>query len=477
MIRDIAKNIVALSVNGGIRILFGMIVQILIGRVMGAENLGKFAVMTAYFAIFQIVMQLGLPTLLIREISRQRQDAARYWWTGTVLLLAAGAMAWGLEVGIATLWGHPHDTFQMVVISGLGLIPFGLIITSEATVRGLERMEVIPVVQTIAYTVYTAVVVLVLYLHASVVMLAWALLSLQVVAGALYIMYFAYRRVILSRVHVDVALARRLIRQAFHFYGPSLAGVVPNRITIIIVAKLLGEQAGGILNAAQVLTRALFFMGSAYFEALYPALSRLFLAGKERFRTGVRLAVQYGFLFSATLSLAMMAWAPWLIGWIFGLPEYQASVPLLRILVWQAVFFVLNGTLGTVEMSANRQDLTFYIALAKVLVFAVIIPVSTLLGGLTGTAMGILVSSGVALLLHMVAVERVTRGIPPMAFWLKAIGVILVSALVTLWGPVSSLWAILPLSLATYIGGLVLVGTIRWHDMQTLRAHLTRGPL
>ncbi len=467
MIRNIVKNIIALSINGGIRILFGMIIQVLIGRLLGAESLGKFAVMTAYIAIFQVVMQLGLPNLLIRETARHRDEVSRYWWSTVVVLVLAGLVAWGVQSMVAFLWGHPTDTYTMVVVSGISLIPFGVVIASEATLRGLERMEIIPLVQTIAYTLYTFAILVVVLLHLSVVALGWAMVLLQTVGASLYLLYLARARVV-QRVWIDLNLTRYLLRLAPHFYGLPVAAIIPNRVAIIIIAKILGEEAGGIFNAAQVLARALFFISTGYSEALYPALSRLFLQGWDRFRQGVRMGIQYGLVFSAVLSLGMMAWAPWLVDWVFGLGEYGDAVPLLRILVWQAVLFVLNGVLGVVEMAANRQDLTFYIAIAKVIAFLVIIPVFTYVGGLTGAALGILVSSGTSVALHIWAVHRVTRGVPSWHVWARALLVVVGAVVVVLFTREMPLWVAGVVPILVYLLGLPVLRLVRWTDVRTV---------
>ncbi|NPA91024.1 MAG: flippase [Chloroflexi bacterium] len=474
MVRNIIKNVIALSVNGGIRIVFGMIIQVLIGRLLGAESLGKFAVMTAYIAIFQVVMQLGLPNLLIRETARHRDEASRYWWSTVVVLVLAGAVAWGVQSLVAFLWGHPPDTYAMVVVSGISLIPFGVVIASEATLRGLERMEIIPLVQTIAYTLYTLAVLVAVMLHLSVVALGWAMVLLQTVGAILYLLYLARAHVV-QRVWIDLGLTRHLLRLAPHFYGLPVAAIIPNRIAIIIIAKILGEEASGIFNAAQVLARSLFFISTGYSEALYPALSRLFLQGWDRFRRGVRLGIQYGLVFSAVLSLGMMAWAPWLVDWVFGLTEYAGAVPLLRILVWQAVLFVLNGVLGVVEMAANRQDLTFYIAIAKVIAFLVIIPIFTYVGGLTGAALGILVSSGSSVILHIWAVHRVTRGVPPWHVWARAGVVIAGSVAVAQVLQHTPLWIAGTVPVLVYAMGLLLLRLVQWSDIRTVTAQFMPG--
>ncbi len=473
MVRNIVKNVVALGFNGGIRVLFGMVVQVLIARALGAEGLGKFAVMTAYIAIFQVVMQLGLPNLLIREVARHREDASHYWWSTVLVLIAAGAGAWGLQVLVATLWGHPQDTYQMVVVAGASLVPFGVVIGSEATLRGLERMEVIPTVQTVAYTVYALAVLLVVSSGWSVVALGWAMVALQGTGATLYVLYLTYRRVV-RRPQVDPGLARDLLRQAPHFYGLPLAAIVPNRVGIIIIAKILGEEASGIFNAAQLLARALFFVSTGYSEALYPALSRLYLAGMERFRQGVKLGIYYGVVFSATLSLTMMAWAPLLVDVVFDAQEYQAAVPILQVLTWQAVLFVLNGVMGVVEMAANRQDLTFYIAVAKVVIFLVVIPIATLTGGLMGAAVGVLLSSGASVALHSWAVQRVAQGLPSWQMTLRALGVIVLGVVTTLLTRKQGLWVASAVPLVVYGVGLVLFGVIRREDVSLLVAQFAR---
>lgn len=465
MLRNITKNVLALGVNGGVRIFFGMIIQILIARALGAEALGKFAVMTAYIAIFQVVTQLGLPNLLIREVARHREEAGLYWWSTAPVLVGGGLAAWALQALIAGLWGHPPDTYAMVVIAGGSLVPFGIVIGSEATLRGLERMEVIPTVQTIAYSVYTLGVLGVVLLHLPITALGWAMVLLQTTGALLYLLYLGARRVI-HRPQIDTKLARALLRQAPHFYGLPVAAIIPERVGIIIIAKMLGEEASGIFNAAQVLARALLFISTGYSEALYPALSRLFVTGWERFRQGVRLSFYYGLVLSAVLSLAMAAWAPWLVDMVFDARAYHDAIPLLRILSWQAVLFVLNGVLSVTEMAANRQDLMFYVSVAKVLIFLIVLPVTTWLGGLPGAALGSILGAVITVAIHAAVVHRIARGLPSagsVARALAAVGLSIASVALTVR---LGLLVASSVPLVVYTVALFALGAIRRADIE-----------
>ncbi len=473
MVQSVAKNALALSVNGSLRVLFGMIIQILIARALGAEALGKFAVMTAYIAIFQVITQLGLPNLLVREVARHREDASRYWWTTAMVLFLAGGGAWALQVGVATLWGHPPDTYAMVVVAGLSLVPFGLVITTEATLRGLERMGIIPAVQIIAYTVYTLGVLVTVLWRLPLVFLGWSMVALQVTGAGLYLAYLFSRQVV-RQPQVDIQLARDLLRQSPHFYGLPMAAIVPNRVGIIIIAKIIGEEASGIFNAAQLLARALFFVSTGYSEALYPALSRLFVAGKDRFRMGARMATYYGLVFSAGLALAMTAWAPWLVGWIFGRAEYQPAIPVLRLLAWEVVLFVLNGVLGVIEMAVNRQDLTFYIAVAKTVVYTAIIALGTYLGGVMGAAIGTLISGAFSVGLHIMVVNHLVQSIPSLGEWLRGSLAIALSVGVVRLTAHTPLWAAGIIPVTVYAVALVLFGVVRYTDIRDFWGHLNQ---
>lgn len=466
MVRNITKNALALAVSGGVRILFGMIIQVVIARALGAEVLGKFAVMTAYIAIFQVVAQLGLQDLLVREVARHRDEAGVYWWSTAPVLVVGGMAAWALQTLIATLWGHPADTYLMVIIAGASLVPFGIVIVSEATLRGLERMEVIPTVQSIAYSVYALGVVLVALLRLPIVTLGWAMVALQVVSALLYTLYLAARRVV-RWPRIDVTLARALLRQAPHFYGVPVAAIIPERVGIIIIAKILGEEASGIFNIAQVLVRALFFVSVGYSEALYPALSRLFVAGEERFRQGVRQSIYYGLVLPTVLSLTMAAWAPWLVDVVFDARTYHDAIPLLRILSWTAVFFVLNGVFSVIEMAANRQDLMFYVSVAKVVIFLIVLPVATWWGGLTGAAIGSVVGGLITIFIHAGVIHRLTRGLPAPGRVVRALAAIalgIVAMAMTLPLP---FWAAMSVPLIVYPLALFTLGALRLQDVTT----------
>jgi len=472
-LQRVLRNTVALSFTGGVRVAFGLVIQVLIARALGPEGLGKFAIMTAYIAIFQVIARFGLDNLLVREVSRHRTETARYWWSSLIVFFVTSWGAWGLLAIVATVWGHPPDTYRMVLIAGASLIPFAFVICAESVLRGLERMEIIPVVQMIAYTIYLASTVLVLVMRWSVVALGWTQVAMHTGGALLYVAYLL-RRGALGPVRLDLGLSRRLVRQTPHFFVLALASVFPTRFGVVVIGKMLGEEASGILNAAQLFLRALRFVSIGYAEALYPAFSRLFTFKRENFVAGARAGIRYGIAFSVGMSLMLVGWAPLLVG-IFKNPAYLAAVPVLYILSWRLVFATLNGILNSVQMAANRQDLSMYIALVKVVAFLIAVPVLTALFDLAGAALGMLAAPLVGFVLNVWAVHRIARVLPRAGIWLRVVagvGISLVVLLLTRGMPTVVGGS---LSLLVYVVSLVALGVLTREDASMLAQFFNRS--
>jgi len=94
------------------RIALNTALSLLVARRLGAEGLGKYAVLTAYIQVFQVFTALGLPQLVIREMAR-RPHERRYWFQGAVVtqLLAAGGGA-AILILITNVLDYPVDTAQ-----------------------------------------------------------------------------------------------------------------------------------------------------------------------------------------------------------------------------------------------------------------------------------------------------------------------------------------------------------------------------
>ena len=115
-------------------------VFVLVARYMGKEALGQYAFAFGLTSFFGIVLDLGLNTLLVREIAQDGTRSPVYISHATMLksmlsgvtLLALGMMVWISE--------YPRHVAAMVMLFGTALCLNGLAETFHSTFKGFQRM-------------------------------------------------------------------------------------------------------------------------------------------------------------------------------------------------------------------------------------------------------------------------------------------------------------------------------------------------
>ena len=67
--------------------VFFCFIIIIITRLLGVEDFGRFTFALSFVALFAILADLGLNTLTIREVAREKDKAAKYFTNGAFLKL------------------------------------------------------------------------------------------------------------------------------------------------------------------------------------------------------------------------------------------------------------------------------------------------------------------------------------------------------------------------------------------------------
>ena len=68
--RRVLVNTGALTSASLYRILTSFVLQLLIARILGVEGLGHYTIAMAYLNVSQVISELGLPALLVRDLAQ-----------------------------------------------------------------------------------------------------------------------------------------------------------------------------------------------------------------------------------------------------------------------------------------------------------------------------------------------------------------------------------------------------------------------
>ena len=121
-VRKIAKN------TGGViagNVAFGFIslfVIVYLARYLGTEGFGKYSFVFVYLAFFNIITDLGLQQILVREMAREPSTTPKLIGNAYVIRLLLTVFAVGLTIIIITLLPYPADTTLYVYIASFTLL-------------------------------------------------------------------------------------------------------------------------------------------------------------------------------------------------------------------------------------------------------------------------------------------------------------------------------------------------------------------
>jgi len=386
--RNLLKNTFSLTLAQVMRVGLNSFLSLSIAHWLGAEGLGKYAILTAYFLIFRTLIAMGVPRFAIREIA-QRPDVEekRRWFQAMVVNQSVGAAAGvGLLIAASHLLSHPPDTTRALGIAALALLPQGLSWAIESVFQAEERMELIAVAQVAGRIAQVLGSVIALWLGQGIITLGWMLVLGQTLSTVIEL-FIITRDGFWQAFQADVKRAIRLSRLSFDFFVQSILATTFTKTGTLLLAWLAGEEAVGMYSAAHLIIQVVNFLSLGYSQAIYPVLSRLFVTS----RTSMIAVMQR----STTLVLAVTVWAALqitivaqpLIDLLYG-KEYALAVQVLRIEAPFVVLFLWNALFSSSLLASGRQRKSITVSGVKLATSLGYYPPLVVRLGASGAALG-----------------------------------------------------------------------------------------
>ena len=115
---QVVRNTAANLVGRGLALLFSAGGTIVLARFLGSERLGEYGAIYAYLTLFAWIAAFGFEPVLVREISRERENASSLLHTAAVMsgFLSVGAV--GAAILVAPLAGYAGHLRTLLILAG-----------------------------------------------------------------------------------------------------------------------------------------------------------------------------------------------------------------------------------------------------------------------------------------------------------------------------------------------------------------------
>ena len=140
-VRRIARNTAVLLVAQVASYLLAFFYAMYAARYLGAAGYGILAFALAFTAIFGVLTDLGLSSLMTRQVARDRSQALKYLANVGLMKTTLVAITFGLIALTINLMDYPQETITVVYLLGLYVILTTFAQMFYSIFQAFERME------------------------------------------------------------------------------------------------------------------------------------------------------------------------------------------------------------------------------------------------------------------------------------------------------------------------------------------------
>lgn len=320
------------------------------------SEFGRYSFVIAYIAFFGIFTDLGINTVLTRDISGKTTEAREGFGHALTIRLIY-TVATSVAV-FASLWflGYPAGILELAAAASLSLFFSyrGLFLRTAFDIPFQVNLKMgYPAVVNFLNEVMTlGVIVALIYNKTS---LLWLVLAINLVNIPWFVgMAYVSIRQIRPSFSFDAPAWKRIIRESMPLGLASLLEGVFILIPVFLLSRLATDEAIGFYSLPFRLVASLWIVPVAVMVSLLPKMSRDAVFCENGVRDGFVRGLKLILLAGVPMALITDYYAEAIIG-LFADKSYADSARALRVMGWGALAYFINTVFYYTFTAAGKQ--------------------------------------------------------------------------------------------------------------------------
>jgi len=470
----VVANAVYLLATNVYRVLLNMAIFFVIARLLGTEELGRYAFALSYATLFSVAADLGLNDLIIRQVAVNKEEGPLYFTVAVAVKLVMGVVvtaATAVTIGVS---GKPTAVQELVLAAALTTsLVAGVETVVVAFFYAYERMSYVLILGVMRVTLNAVVGIGAAVAGFGARGILWGFLAVEALVAA-FAFYWARRRLGIRFVRPPARVFPSILWRSLPFGLNGIFITVYMQLHYSLLSFFAGDAATGVYAAAAKLVTFLGFIPSALTQALYPYLSRLAADGTGP-RGPAAGSIRYLALISFPAGLYLFLRAGAVVDLAYG-AGYGGASQLLAVLAL-TLPFVFASYPAAVALNAVRRERANTVvagggAAVNVAVNLILIP----LWGPVGAAVAFLVTESSQSVARQI-MFRVWVG--PLELIRNLGPIVLATAVMALamyFTRSLPLYAELPILAVVYAGAALATGAVRRRDVAAVLRRVPRLP-
>jgi len=327
-------------------------VVVLLVRHLGDEPYGRFATVVVYVTLVGVVADLGLQTVFIRDVSRDRGEFQRYLSNLVATRFVLSVVALVVLAGALRIFAPALFPYTIAAFTLLLTTSYSSLLRAVFYIRGRLIYEAVAIIA-------EAIILLGLTVLAINRRASWDVFLWVYSAGyfftclfALAIIRWRWNEPIEARL--DPAFVRRLLAAGMPLALGFTITTIYAQVDVVLLQVLKGFQTVGWYAAANRFVDAVAWIPQSAMGAVFPTLSLVAATETRRLVFAYEKSFKMLAIIALPLAVGIGVTADSLVTLAFG-HGFDQSIPALRILAPSiALLFVNNAFIYTLT-AINRQ--------------------------------------------------------------------------------------------------------------------------
>lgn len=396
--QTVLKNTFWLILAEGLAKLFSFVLSIFVARYLQASGYGIFSFVFAFSAMFAILADVGLSTLTIRELAKNKKLARKYVDNLLVLKLLLGLITFFLIFLVVQFLGKPPAVKSLVYLTAIFIVLNSLTAFFQAIFQGFEKMEYLAISKLVYSLTLFVLSLLVISQNLGIQTLVKASVYTALITLVLVII-LTWKKFTPFQFDLDFSFWKKSLEEAWPFGLIGLLGLIYFQLNTIQVNLIAGDMETGWYSVAYQFVAAIMVLFNLFYASLFPTLSKLYLQSKTKFYQFLDFFGKRVISISFLACLVLFIVSKYLIAFLYG-PAFLNSINILRLLLISTFILYLNTPFSEALRMMNLQkDYSKLLFWGVLLNFLLNFPLISLWGALGASITTIFSASLITLLM------------------------------------------------------------------------------
>ena len=342
--------------SAGARVVEVALALVIIGlttRYLGEGGFGNYIIVVTFIYIFSVLADLGLYSIVVREISREGADEEKIVNNAFTLRTFAGIFFLGSAFFISLLFPYSWDVKTGIAVAALGF----WILSNTQVLMGLFQKHL--VMDRVSVAEICGRIIQLLFVWVSISLdLGFLYIIASIFAGAivnfLLVIFFASKYVKI-RFRFDFKLWKKLFKQGFPLAISAILVLIYFKLDTIFLSVMKTSEVVGVYGLSYKIMENLIFFPAMLVGLTMPIMSRSIFTDRARFQSIVQ----------RTLNLLIIAVVPMIVGVFFisdkivqligGKEDFVDSPAVLNILMVALGFIFFGALFSNIIIAADKQ--------------------------------------------------------------------------------------------------------------------------